>query len=317
MPWLIPLGFSREGRFHYAIWANERQIYQAAVDLERGELTSLPEPAAHAAARTSVSPDWSPDGRHLAYILPTIPGGGPPVLAVRALDTGELRELTPRLRNFTQVRWSPDPRIVLLRGQDLEGREGVFRLNLETGELALFFLGEETPRQQTLLSPDGRSVYFVRQQGETAVYQLVRRELDTGIEIEIQRGPNGTLALSPDGRQIAYAAFAPAGEPRPLLLFPAAGGAPRVLHRVPPATTIFTVDWSPDGRHILFVASTVAGHNELWQLRVATGEKRRLLAMAGLTGVQVHPDGARIAFAAGTGRLEVWSMARAPAPSRP
>ena len=62
--------------------------------------------------------------------------------------------------------------------------------------------------------------------------------------------------------------------------------------------------WSSDGRHVLF-----ARRGELWRVPAEGGEPENLgYVMEGLRELRLHPDGARIAFTAGTDKGEVWVM---------
>ena len=85
---------------------------------------------------------------------------------------------------------------------------------------------------------------------------------------------------------------------------PTAGGKLRDLYREPRSGRIYSVAWTPDGRHLLF-----AKKGQLWRIPVERGEPEKLpLTMEALRELRVHPDGTRIAFTAGTGKGEVWVM---------
>jgi TolB protein len=64
--------------------------------------------------------------------------------------------------------------------------------------------------------------------------------------------------------------------------------------------------WSPDGRTILFGARP-QGKVEFWSVSSEGGEPQRFpLPLDSITDFSVHPDGKRVAFAAGQSQTEVW-----------
>jgi Tol biopolymer transport system component len=71
--------------------------------------------------------------------------------------------------------------------------------------------------------------------------------------------------------------------------------------------------WTPDGNQILFGKGTVVPgkrpHIEVWRVPVRGGKTESTdLAMPRLRDLSIHPDGRRLAFAAGRNEFEVWVM---------
>jgi len=109
-----------------------------------------------------------------------------------------------------------------------------------------------------------------------------------------------------------------------LQVIPSTGGAPRELYRVekgeniPGHTGLF---WSPDGSQVYFTKGGAPGQDltfGLWRVPARGGEPQEVgLTMEFLRELRVHPDGQRIAFAAGwSGAPEVWVMENIPRPTR-
>jgi hypothetical protein len=153
------------------------------------------------------------------------------------------------------------------------------------------------------------------------------RDLNTRREKELYRGPTSiteaVLALSSDGRQLAYSFFAKQDSGKgfwTLQVIPVAGGEPRELLRLEEGELygaeteeIRTLAWMPDGRHLLFGKGkgtiTRKEATEVWRIPSNGGEPQRVgLAMDGLLRLSIHPGGRRLAFTGGASELEVWAM---------
>ena len=92
---------------------------------------------------------------------------------------------------------------------------------------------------------------------------------------------------------------------------PADSGELREIVRLEGDECIYSVDWMPDGRSILYVKNKVDQHKqrELWQISAEGGSPRNLgLAMDNMTYLSVHPDGWQIAFSAYKRQTEIWVM---------
>ena len=112
------------------------------------------------------------------------------------------------------------------------------------------------------------------------------------------------MALSPDGETLAFG-YWPGGGRNRLVLLPATGGEPREL-----AANVQSLAWMPDGQALLFQQFVEGWEAEMWYVNVSEGQPERI----GLTtrgprwGLDVHPDGRRIAYTSGVGSAELWVM---------
>ena len=202
-------------------------------------------------------------------------------------------------------------------------RQGLYRLNVQTGAVMLIvrpgaIIGAGHP-----VSPDGKAIYYSRRSRTTNIgTELVVRNLETGQERELYaavRPVFGGLALSPDGRRLVFSqADSGPGRTTALLAIPAEGGEPRELVRVQAPEFIDQfATWTPDGMYLLFGIGrdtnepgdesepTVA----LWRIPAEGGQPEKL----GLTGdselsISVHPDGRQIAFVKSQRGAEIWKM---------
>ena len=98
---------------------------------------------------------------------------------------------------------------------------------------------------------------------------------------------------------------------------PIKGGEARDVCQIAKDPGAHRLIWTPDGQKILFtlrrqdVAKPVNSDQtfELWQVSAAGGQPQKVgLAMERLRDLSLHPDGKRLAFAAGQSKPEVWVM---------
>ena len=330
--WFTSLGFTREGSYYYKVWVREMDLYLATFDPASNRLRGPTKLASHVGERTS--PNWSRDGRYLAYAWGRGTAYDPFILGIRSAQTGEERQL--RLDGLIRhgghgfdPRWSPDGRFILAdaRERDYAGplmdSQGLYRIDVQTGKVAPIvqttaaIAGIDSP----VWSPDGR-VIFERRPPDGPASRIVTRDLATGEEKELYRAvppaqihhwPTSNTAISPNGQRLAFVWADGKVGITALMVLPTAGGAPRELLRAENPEWISVPAWTPDSRDIMY-ARSVSGEKrqfELWRISAEGGEPQKLgLIMEGLQpyGLSVHPDGERIAFTAGTQREEVWVL---------
>jgi len=304
------LGLTASGTMFVWKYASPVYLQASSIDLTTGKLV----PGAATFQRFIGSrgrPDWSRDGKHLAYQSCDPLGAGPCTLWIRSVDTGEVRELKPKLGYFFFARWSPDGRELLTRGSDLRGRNnGLYRIDVQTGEATLVvspFAANSMPQW----APDGKHAIYRRGSA------VIERNLATNAEREVVQIPGaepGQIAVSPDGHHVAYRAADSAGAS--LFVMPLAGGAPRLLLRVTaPDRLIDRFDWTADGRAIVIAKERGdTSRNELW-LAPITEEKPRKLDIdidnwLVIDGFRIDRAGKQIAFVAAAGKpgLEIRAL---------
>ncbi len=305
------LGVTTSGSLYLGARLSDQDIHVASLDFNTGKLLSPPARPVQTYIGSNSQPDWSPDGEYLAYVSTHNPVGGDRVLAIRSLETGQVRELRPSLRAFNWLRWSPDGRSFIAQGRDFQGRQGVYRIDAETGEAVPIAVrspggGFQLPQW----SPDGKRIYYLSSIVDTAEQALIERDLGAGTERElIRRKFLGTPAVLPDGRHIAIRGSDLPSKGWSVLLIPAAGGEPRELLRVnAPESVTMALTCTPDGRGII-VRKMLSHSNELWLVPVGDGQPRRLdIDSNPSSPIRVHPDGRRIAYMAGEVKREVWVL---------
>ncbi|MBI3666166.1 MAG: PD40 domain-containing protein, partial [Acidobacteria bacterium] len=306
---IYAIGFTRAGAYYYGVDTGTDDIYIATLDPATGRPLGPAKPLGRRFVGANAFPEWSPDGRHLAYKLEETPGIEAPrfaSLGIRSLETGAERQLSLRLYLLPGMRWSPDGGSMLMTGWDHENLQGLYRVDVETGEMTLVVRVPDMHIRQAVWSPDGKSVYYNENGRPIKGTHFVRRELAGGRETVVYRGPfSWSMALSPDGRKLAFCSD------EGLSAIPAGGGEQRSLWK--PKESIMDVAWTPDGRYILVgkrrSSSDQDTATELWRIPAEGNEAQNMsLTMGVIPHMRIHPDGRRIAFTAGQSSAEVWVM---------
>ncbi|MEX1246713.1 MAG: hypothetical protein WEF99_18360 [Thermoanaerobaculia bacterium] len=298
-----PVRFARGGSYFYGVQTTMQDVYVAELDPATGKLVAPPSQASRRLVGANSWPEWSPDGKLLAFVTNRSPGGqGLPVLSILSVEIGTQEDLHPRMTNLQRLRWSPDGRSILASGRDEKDRRGLYRIDVQTGDVSpVVRSGGMGVVWQFAWAPDGRTIYYTMGAG------IVARDLGTGQERQVQTGASKHFALSPDGRFLAVPREDPSAKSAVLEIFALDAGQPRELLRVPDISVFYKVlSWSADGRFLFF-----SKDGKLWRVAVEDSVLEELdLAMKGLLQVRVHPDGRRIAFFAWDFGAELWSMER-------
>ncbi|MEE9234377.1 MAG: hypothetical protein V3U28_02930 [Candidatus Acidoferrales bacterium] len=327
---MFPMAFTRNGAlyFGYANFENGGNIYVATLDPQTGEVVEPPQRAIQRFEGENTSPSWSPDGRYLAYLSRrgSSPfGAGSWTIRIRDLETGKEREVVAKLdrlrnRRFSPPQWSPDGKWLLVLGQDLKGRGGLFRVDVRSGEATLIVESREDRLGRHTWSRDGKAIFFIRgemKEGEPRS-SLVRYDLETGRETVLHREWIAGLSLSPSGSQLAFVKASDEKGRASLMLMPAEGGNPRELLSVPDEEIPYFVGlaWTPDERYLLYQVNANQAQwpqprmLEVWRVPLEGGPPQRLaIEMEMLRDLTVHPDGKRISFTGGSpSHAEVWVL---------
>jgi len=309
-------GFTKKGSFYYNITQGGYDVYIADLDPETGNILASPKKAVKRFEGSNRYPYYSPDGKYLAYISIRNRQG---IICIRNLETGENREFSLSLFNITRARsfrWSPDCSSILAMGMDNKVRYGIFRLNVQTGNVTPIIPWENwksTFIHSGELSHDGKVVFYVHfnttnDWSYNNLSQILVRDLETGIEKELYRFDNYVnISLSPDGKWLA------SSDSGSLKVMPATGGEPKELYKfMEEYKKERPITWSADGKNILFSKKEPGKDGwYLCQIPAEGGEPKKLgLEMKnGFMNLSAHPDGRHIAFSTSEqSNVEIWVM---------
>jgi len=319
-PSVDPAGITQSGALYYSIEGGQDRyrIQIADFDFATGKLSHAKD-LSQDYLESDADAGWSQDGRQLVY--KSLRGPGPvathEVIVIRQMETGQNRELYPKLAGSGPWRWSPDGRSFITAGYDLQRRQGIFRIDAQAGDVSTLLLTR--PGETSWFpawAPDGKSFYFMREYSKTKDFAYIRVDLATGKETElIRRRVLAQVYPSPDGQYIVSHGIDEATNSRTLLLIPTDGGDPRELMRYPSGVSpqdladtskgawVMRGAWAPDSRSFIaykargpFKGIQYVDAEVVWRVPIDGGKPQKLdidSTVRGLAPIMlaVHPDG--------------------------
>ena len=316
-----PSGWSRDGKWIYFTSGRDNIAHLGAVYRVRIS-GGTPMPVSLELYRNEEAGAPSPDGTTIALV-----GQGwgstqwwrhghahideSAIWLLKNNGSHDYRRLTPDDARALWPMWAPDGKSLYYMS-DRSGTENIWQANMSGDEKALTHFTNGRCLWPTV-SADGKTIAFQRGFGiwtlDTASgkAQVVPITLGgavggPGVEHKTFNGDYSELALSPDGKKLAFIVH---GE-----VFAAAadkpGPAEQITHTV---AAQFGLVWAPDSRRIVY-ASERDGANHLFLYDFATGKEKRLTDSAANDGeAQFSPDGKSIAFIRDAKDLEVLNLA--------
>jgi len=310
------MGVTSSGKLHYSLSSfRPSDVVTAEFDFEKGEYISRPVQAVSTYVGSNQSPDWSRDGKYLAWMSRRKSHGGPHfVIGYRSLENGQVRELLlpPNFYALSGVAlsWSHDGKSLLLAGQN-KGVDGIYRVDRDSGHISLV-----VPVQRpafALESLDGQTLYYSHGNLDSGGVRFVKHVLGSGEERVLLKGNHpGFTSLSPDGRYLVVQENLRPRIPLAILLVPTDGTEPRDLIRVENPHRVAFLAWTPD-RQAAIITKFIEGVNgeTLWRVPFNGGAPTQLETKVRLPGnFKLHPDGRQMAFQVPTPAKppEVWVL---------
>ena len=234
------------------------------VQLESGSMTSL----THGAA-WDYKPKPSPDGDWIAFSRSV---EGPADIWLLPLPVGRARPLVQSPHEDRWPTWSADGDRLLFHRIVAQGR-AIKLLDRSTGDVRNLVEAEELALQASL-HPDGRQLAYCV--GTEEGREIRVRDLETGATRRLEiPGEACFPRWSPDGETIALVS-----KPRDrweVAVMGADGGLELLTEEIEGVRGMDgPVDWSPDGKLLVFHADTAPFAADLFTVEVATGRLEKL-----------------------------------------
>ena len=269
-------------------------IYSMQGSLWRQRLGSFEARQLTAGAAYDYQPDWSPDGRYVAYVSYD---GESIALKLLELSSGRARTLLADGAVNLEPRWSPDGSRLAFVSTAFNARWHIFvaRLDATAGRLAdvrrvtvdrdgglpRYYYSVFDHYLSPTWSPDGRELIFVSNRGRVygtgGIWRAAVGDTLTGArELHYEET---TWKARPDwardGKRVVYSGYH-GRQWNQLWLLASDGGDPiQLTYGEFDATA---PRWSPDGRRIAYV-SNEGGNTSLWVVDVPGGRRTRVEAL--------------------------------------
>ena len=303
------LGMTLNGELFVAQQVAGRNIYVAEIDFTAGRVVKAATPVVDRFVGMNEWPDWSRDGKFLSYVYARNWVGRSPTIAIKSLESNQVRELPLDVINGRTPLWAPDGESFATQGVNAEGKAGIFRIDARDGTVTPIVLsGSDEFFGHPEFSPDGHKVYFAKHANYAG--SVVEYDIASGRQREVIRGAAGPGALAPDGKSIVAVKRTADGSTIVVASL-IDGSEPREILRVArPQVLLQNLSWAPDGRAVMvntFWNDTT--RRETWLIPL-DGGPHKVLDLPGHTWgrVRVHPDGRRVAYHAGELKSEVWVL---------
>jgi len=250
----------------WAVWSAKKKLWIAGVDgkQQARELATV--------QGSSVAPQWSPDGNHIAFVIDR---DSHSLIAIYDFAGDSIRYVTPSPDKDSIPRWSPDgKRILFVRTAGVENKlplipvrpkpwslwiadaaSGSAHMLWRSGNRPDDSLPELTEDASLNFAANGRIIFASEQDGRNHLYSIS----DGSSAVLLTPGDFDVedVTLSVDQQSIIYSSNQDDTDRRHIWRVSIAGGAPQQA-----LTTGDTIEWSPveteNGKSILCLGSTAA-----------------------------------------------------------
>jgi len=232
------------------------------------------------------------------------------------ISGGKATQVSPLNGIASHPRWLPDGKRISIRwqggslgsvpsdGGEVKVHEGIEAAKNKNG----FFISY--PSGGISVSPDGRSIVLSGGWAKSGPF-LYTVPVEGGEPKQIAIGGRYPC-WSPDGKWIAYLAPETVGDDESIeaiFKIPAEGGEPQRITTASDHVTIAGIDWSPDGKTIVYFSKKAdVSEGALSRVPVAGGaswEVCRVQDVRAWSDVSWSPDGQKIAFVS---RGKIWTV---------
>jgi WD40 repeat protein len=240
---------------------------------------------------------FSPDGKQLAAFVPG------QAIAIRQLAENRRRSITPPLKDYRNIEWTPDGQHFLASATGEDGRFGIHRIDAATG--AAQFLCAIERGHVFVPEADGNSIFEMGQKGLTRYDLRSCAKQELPIRNFNNNGPGG-LKLSRDGKSLLVKTM------RYIGVYDIAAGTLRDIHyrKEEVGSIVWAADWSADGQRIIATVRPGMGaeHRELWTFPASGGTPAVQALPVRFRGFSVSADGVNVAAMRDYNHRQVWSL---------
>jgi Tol biopolymer transport system component len=226
------------------------------------------------------------------------------------MSTGQVRQVPYALPYVTPSfsRWTADGQGILTFGRDLKGRQGIFRINVATGDTARVVFSDTC--RGASQTTDGTGLFCVSaDQATISRFDIAsgsQRELVSGHTLEILGG-------SPDGKYLAFTEKHTGTKATSLKLLTLGSGEQKELLSVEAPESIFflTFAWTPDSQSVVFQKQRSGRSSlEMWFASIDGRVPHKIdMPVTASLGWRFNPKTNQVAFGVGTGfEFEVWKI---------
>lgn len=202
--------------------------------------------------------DWTNDGR----IVYSATDGGNADIFMISEDGSERKQLTSDASAEISPKLSADGRFLIFMS-NRTGQMDVWRADANgTNTMRLTANGNVT---DSIISPDGETVFYLVQNSESKVETLWRVSINGKNPVKLTDRTTRSPRISPDGKTIACYISNPETNRMSLALVSAATGEVLKYPATPPSDDVPFLDWSKDGEN-LFVVLQRGKPFSLWKL---------------------------------------------------
>jgi Tol biopolymer transport system component len=311
-----PMGIDADGTLFYAVIRSMDEVMVVDLEPRSNVATGTPQPVPTLSVGTRRGVAWSPDGTRLAYIRGVVrdtyllfSGNRSETLWVRSIASGSERQVTCPLTALDRPRWSPDGRSLLIFGDGPGHSPALYQLDVELGSVIKVAApsASDWPRQHGWFG--GNTAFFYKYQGGPTIV----RDIDTGQERTISPPADDNVAVSNDGRWLAYSTHDAASGRLSLMALAVGSSTPQELVRMASPEWISALTWMPDGRHVVFArARRDTFEGELFTVSLDGARPSPVgVKTHNVVDIQITPDGRRLAYYEVARGGEVWRLSNA------
>ena len=252
------------------------------------------------------APDWSPDGKWIAYR--TVVDGNPDIW-IMPVDGGEARRVTEDAANDNSPRWSPDgDRLLFWSGRG--GSRNIWTISPFEGQESLFQVTTDADSVHGNIvgwSPDGSQIVYSSRLGGDWDVRVIPAMGGTSRQVVDTPTNDWDPDWSPNGKWIAFnAAAGDSTWDTDLWIVPAEGGTPRRL--TSENAPDYNPAWSPDGEWIAFSSGDGESGWGVWLVPAAGGSRTQVSDPDfDSIGPRWSPDGQRLVFGVEPRSGDLWT----------